>query len=285
MGYVPGGRLLVVGGDDGFLALVDPRAARIVKRLSGQRDPVFTPSFSADGRLMATASDDRGRLCALPSGRPVGRPLASAGAAISDVSLSPDGRTLAVTRPPDGRVEILDVPTLRRRTSLPGSETVSDLARFTPDGRFIVGGSWKGWAQLWSTKTWKPASRRLTGHAGRVEWESISPDGRTLATGGPDGTIRLWDLRTQQPLGAPLPGLPNHSAVPQFTPDGDYLFAITATAGAPTAGTCARPHGPACLCRRRPDAHPGRVAGRAARARYAPAWPDSSYPECAKIQR
>jgi WD40 repeat protein len=109
---------------------------------------------------------------------------------------------------------------------LSDSETVWDFARFTPDGRFIVGGSWKGWAQLWSTTTWKPASRRLTGPAGRVEWPSVSPDGRMLATGGPDGTIRLWDLRTQQPLGAPLPGLPNHSVVPQFTPDGAYVFAV-----------------------------------------------------------
>jgi WD40 repeat protein/DNA-binding SARP family transcriptional activator len=225
MGYVPGGELLVVGGDDGFLALVDPRRGRIVKRLRGHRDKVYTPSLSADGRLIATASVESVRLWALPSGRPVGRPLRGP-PDVGDVSLSPDGRTLAVTRPPTGGVEIIDVATLRRRTSLPGAETVWDLARFTPDGRFLVGGSWKGWARLWSTETWKPVSRRFTGHAGRVEWQSMSPDGRTLATGGPDGTTRLWDLRTQQPLGAALPGLPNRSVVPQFTPDGAYLFAI-----------------------------------------------------------
>jgi WD40 repeat protein len=224
MAYVPGGELLAVGGDDGFLALVDPRRGRIVKRLPGQRDSVYTPSFSDDGRLMATGSVDRVRLYALPSGRSVGRPL-DGPPDVTDVSLSPDGRTLAVTRP-ERHVEILDVPSLRRRATLSESETVWDFARFTPDGRFIVGGSWKGWAQLWSTTTWKPASRRLTGPAGRVEWPSVSPDGRMLATGGPDGTIRLWDLRTQQPLGAPLPGLPNRSVVPQFTPDGAYVFAV-----------------------------------------------------------
>ena len=109
-----------------------------------------------------------------------------------DVSLSPDGRTLAITadrsHDPTGGVEIVDAATHRRRTSLPETETVTDLARFTPDGRFIVAGSWKGWARLWSTKTWRPATRTFTGHAGRVEWESTSPDGRTLATGGPDGS-------------------------------------------------------------------------------------------------
>jgi DNA-binding SARP family transcriptional activator/WD40 repeat protein len=228
MGYVPDGSLLVVGGHDGFLALVDPRAGRIVKRLPGLHGTIFTPSFSANGRLMATASccDPRRppfRLYALPSGRPFGRPLQGPS---GDISLSPDGRTLAMTHYPGG-VEIRDVPTLRRRTTLPESETVLDIARFTPDGRYIVGTSSKGWARLWSTETWKPASRKFAGHAGRVEWQSMSPDGRTLATGGPEGTIRLWDLRTQQPLGAPLPGLPNKTIVPQFTPDGAYLFSIS----------------------------------------------------------
>ena len=104
-----------------------------------------------------------------------------------------------------------------------------DLARFTPDGRYIVAGSYKGWARLWSTETWRPMSRAFAGPTGRVEWESTSPDGRTLATGGPDGAVRLWDLRTQQPLGAPLPGVPNRAVAPQFTPDGAHLFAVTNT--------------------------------------------------------
>jgi WD40 repeat protein len=240
IGYVPRGRLLVVGGDDGFLALVDPRRGQIVKRLRGHRDKVLTPGFSADGRLMATASDDLNdrrdgvvRLWALPGGEPVDRPLRYS--AVGDVSLSPDGRKLAVTHPPTGGVEIVDMARLKRRASLLEAETVWDLARFTPDGRYLVGGSYEGWARLWSVEEphlydfgdeWEPASRKFTGHAGRVESQSMSPDGGTLATGGPDGTVRLWDLQTEQALGAALPGVPNRSVVPQFTPGGDYLFAI-----------------------------------------------------------
>ena len=237
MGFDPRSRLLVVGDDTGLVTLVDSDRRQVIRRLRAGRGPVRTPGFSADGRFMVTGSDanDREdgvvRLWALPSGHPVGGPWHYPG--VSDVSLSPNGRTLAITGgmdptdPDKGVVEIVDAATHRRRTSLPQTETVTDLARFTPDGRFVVAGSWKGWARLWSTKTWKPASRTFVGHAGRVEWESISPDGRTLATGGPEGAIRLWDLPTQRPLGAPLPALPNHEAVPQFTPDGKYLFVIT----------------------------------------------------------
>jgi WD40 repeat protein len=237
MGWVPGGRLLVVGGDDGFLALVDPIRGRIVKRLYGHRagartgyaHGVFTPGLSADGRLMITAADDATvREWALPSGRPVGRPLKLP--IVGDVSLSPDGGTMAVTVPEHTDrpgVQIFDVATHRRIAALSEDESVWDVVRFTPDGRFLVGGSSKGWVRLWSTKTWKPATRILGGHAGAVLWESTSPDGRTLATGSADGTVRLWDLPTQRPVGAPLPGLPGRGTVAQFTPDGNSLFAIT----------------------------------------------------------
>jgi WD40 repeat protein/DNA-binding SARP family transcriptional activator len=236
IGFVPGGRLLAVGGDNGFLALVDPWRGEIVKRLVGHRPDartafahgVFTPSFAADGRLMATTADDHTvRLWALPSGRPVGPVLRYP--TVGDVSLSPDGRTLAVTVPEgvaNPGVRIVDVATRRQRASLFGDEAIWDVARFTPDGRFLVGGSWKGWVRLWSTDTWKPASRPLTGHAGAILGQSMSPDGRTLATGSADGTIRLWDLRTEQPLGAALPGLPNRGVIPQFSPDGAHLFAV-----------------------------------------------------------
>jgi len=145
--------------------------------------------------------------------------------------MSPDGREIAVDTPEARRypgVQVFDVATHRRVAALSDDEDVWDLARFTPDGRYVVGGSWKGWVRLWSTKTWKPATRVMRGHAGEVLWESLSPDGRTLATGAAsDGVVRLWDLPTQRQLGAPLPGLPGRMTAPQFTPDGRSLLAIT----------------------------------------------------------
>jgi WD40 repeat protein len=226
MAYVPGGRSLVVGGDDGFLAIFDPARGRLLEPLQGHSGPpLLTPTFSADGRLMATVgAGDAVLLWTLRSGRPVGRPRRySPSLGAWDLSLSPDGRTLAVAAV---GVEIVDVASLRRRAILPATETVR-LARFTPDGRFLVAGSYKGWARLWSTDTWRPATRKLAGHTGAVAGESVSPDGRMLATGSTDGTTRLFDLATQRPVGAPLPGPPKRQIAPAFTPDGAYLFAIT----------------------------------------------------------
>ena len=216
---------------------------------------------------MATGSTyDSVRLWALPSGRRVGRPLR--GAERASLSLSPDGRTLATTRPEAGGVEILDVATLRRRAILPGSEDVWDLIRFTPDGRFLVGGSWKGWAQLWSTKSWKKVGRRFTGHAGRVEAQSVSPDGRTLATSGPDGKILLWDLhiaaaarRRSAGSAEQLRGPAVHTRREVPTRHLRNRWAGLPLGRAPVL------LGAACLRRGGPLAHPIRVAGSAARSR------------------
>ena len=244
LAFVPGARLLAVGGDDGYLALLDPDSGAVVQRLGGHRkSEVLAPTFSADGRRMLTVSlFDTIQLWTLKDGRPAGAPRRYAATLGADVaSLSPDGRTFAVTGPLG--VEIIDAATMRRRATLPGSETVRGLARFTPDGRYIVGGSVKGWARLWSAKTYKPASPPLTGHTADVIAASTSPDGRILATGSVDGTVRLYDLRTYQAIGAPLPGRaqpPGRAGVHAPTA---RTCSPSPTRGATTAGTSARRRG------------------------------------------
>jgi WD40 repeat protein len=228
LAFMPGGQLLAVGGDDGYLAEVDPRDGAVVERLRGHRkNPVLAPTFSADGRRMLTFSlSDTIELWTLKAGRPAGPPRPySSFESMDAAALSPDGRVFAVPGPLG--IDIIDTATLRRRTTLPGAQMFGRFLLFTPDGRYLVAGSLKGWTRLWSTRTWRPAARLLTGHTGAVLGASMSPDGRTLATGGADGTVRLYDLRTQRAIGAPLPAVPNRPVVPEFTPDGAYLFALT----------------------------------------------------------
>ena len=238
MGYIPHTRLLVVGGDGGFLGIFDPNTGRLVQRLPADRPrgaglPQLTglgtqipPSFSADGRLMATADFGNNVLrWRMRAGRAVGTPRSyRPSLGTLDVSLSPDGRTMVVVA--ELGVEVVDVATLRRRADLPGASSVRS-AQFTPDGRYVVGASYNGWARMWSTKTWQPVGPVLAGHTDAALSASVSPDGRTVATGSADGTIRLYDVATQTPVGAPLPTVPKRPVAPLFTPDGDYLLAIT----------------------------------------------------------
>jgi WD40 repeat protein len=149
------------------------------------------------------------------SGRPLGRERQiGRGSGNVRLMLTRDGRRLVTTRF-DGATVISDARTLRPQREGLGAAVVRD---------------------------WKAASRRFSGHAGRVEWQSMSPDGRMLATGSTDGTVRLWDLATQQPPGAALSGLPE--PLPTFPVHaGRRLPLRHRLSDPPTAGTCARPHG------------------------------------------
>jgi WD40 repeat protein len=207
----------------------DPETGAVGRRLEGFGSP-FTPSLSRDGRLMASVGTGGGVvLRTLSDGRPSGRPRAYYPNVAFAVSLSPDGRTMAVAAGP-GRptgVQIVDVKTLRPRTRLPGSETVLADVRFTPDGRFVAAGSIDGWVRLWSTATWRPASPRLEARIGEVMFVAVSPDGTTLAAAGSSGAIQLFDVRSQQPIGTPLTAVRNRPVEPLFTRDGAYLFGLT----------------------------------------------------------
>jgi WD40 repeat protein len=228
LAFAPGSGLLAVAGGKGYLALIDHRDGSVVRPLAGHGDrQVLAPSFSTDGRRMLTVSlFDTVQLWTLRAGRPVGAPRRfPTPPGVVAAALSPDGRTVALTG--SSGIVIADAVTMRRRATLRGSETVRRLVRFTADGRFIVGGSAKGWTRLWSARTYQPASPVLGGHSADVVAASTSPDGRVLATGGADGTVRLYDLRTYRMIGAPLPAVANRAVFPDFTSDGAYLFALT----------------------------------------------------------
>jgi WD40 repeat protein len=184
-----------------------------------------TPTFDREGRLMATADEGGIAVNHLRSGRPSGRRRHYTSPGAVGVSMSPDGRTLAVAMV-DGGVDIVDVPTLRRRAMLSGPGTAPVAVQFSPDGRWLAAGGLSGWVRAWSTKTWRPASSGFQLQTGGAHRLAFSPDGALLAAGGFGGTIQLFDLDSQRPFGTPLPGVPDGMTAPAFTPDG-YLLSIT----------------------------------------------------------
>jgi len=78
--------------------------------------------------------------------------------------------------------------------SLGHSRGVNSVA-ITPDGKYIVSGSWDKTIKLWDISSDKEI-RTFKGHSSWVNSVAITPDGKYIVSGSEDKNIKLWDIKS-----------------------------------------------------------------------------------------
>jgi WD40 repeat protein len=212
-----------IKADTELQSLVEEELRQIIywirekNRLEGHKDRVISVSFSPDGQLIATASEDGTVKLWSRDGSQL-QTLTGHGNDVTSVSFSPDGQ-LIVTASEDNTVKLWSRDGSQLQTLTGHGNDVTSVS-FSPDGQLIATASEDGTVKLW----WNREGTRLqtlTGHQGAIESVSFSPDGQLIATASNDRTVKLWSRE-----GTELQTLTGHQGAIEsvsFSPDGQFI--------------------------------------------------------------
>jgi WD40 repeat protein len=182
-----------------FDAAGDPLPAPALARIGTLRfrhpDHVSVVAFGPDsGVLMSQARGDI-RFWDTATGKELRR-LANL-RQVTACDLSPDGKTLALLRAPDGISNrmifgLWDISTGRLQRTLSEGQMLH-WVRFSPDGKTLLTNGTNSTVQLWDLATGKPRSLKVPGGVGSAIFNAT---GTLVITTGSDETIRFWDTTT-----------------------------------------------------------------------------------------
>lgn len=120
---------------------------------------------------------------------------------IPSIAFSPDSRTLA-SGSKDKTIRLWDVNTGQHKQTFTDQDWMDDQfdeegrvwkVAFSPDGRTLASGMWRGPIHLWDTTTGQK-KKTLIGHTRWVQHLLFSEDGQTLISTSGDQTVLVWDL-------------------------------------------------------------------------------------------
>ncbi len=198
----------------------------LLQTLTGHLSGVLAVTFSPDGKILASGSNDHTiKLWRVSDPATAGllKTLTGHSAWVLSVAFSPDGQTLA-SGSYDQTIKlwrVSDPATAGLLKTLTGHSGWVRSVTFSPDGQVLASGSLDNTIKLWRVSEGR-LIQTITGHKDKVWSVALSPDGHTLASGGDDNTIKLWRVKDGQLLQT----LKRHGAevyTIAFSPDGKTL--------------------------------------------------------------
>lgn len=179
------------------MQVVDVASGRLLPTIPLVADFVSpAPAFSGNGRSLVTADLSTALVWDVQSGQPAaGGARYEAREEIVSVAADATGSVVALGVR-GGGVEVGDTVTGELVTELvvPGGETLAVRPLgFSPDGRWLAGGSESGRVVVWDTETWDVHGTWAAVPGGGVDSLAFTADSRAVVAAGA-GTASIWPL-------------------------------------------------------------------------------------------
>ena len=192
--FSPNGKLLVVAGGAGVW-LYDVEKSRELALYTGHTGTVSAVAFSPDGTTLVSGSSSSNSGSLKLWDVATGNSITTLGGfnrtwrqGVQSVAFSPDGAAIAAGS--YGEVELWNVVTKAKISTLRGTDRWVHSIAFSPDGRMLAAGLNDDKVEFWDIAS---RTQSTLPHAGIVHSVAFSPDGATLASGGAL-IVKLWDV-------------------------------------------------------------------------------------------
>ncbi|MBD2355121.1 ribosome assembly protein 4 [Tolypothrix sp. FACHB-123] len=188
-----------------------------LQTLSAHHQEVRSVTFSSDGKLLASGSDDNTiKIWDVTTAKLL--QSINESNEVNTVSFSGDGKFLA-SGSDDNTIKIWDVSSGKLLQIFNGHSKLVNSVSFSGDGKFLASGSDDNTIKIWDVTTGKllrtlPSEPYANnGHNNWVTTVAFSSDGKLLASGGNDYSIKIWDVTSGK-------------ALQTFSGHGDYVSSV-----------------------------------------------------------
>lgn len=204
--FSPNGKILACGSEDSLIRVWDVQTQKILFRLAGHEQDIYSLEFFDHGRKLASGSGDKTvKLWDLNTQKCLntlhaGTPDSTKDSGITSLSVSPNGKFLAAGSL-DRLIRIWSLPSGAPVDVIEGHSDSIYSTSFSTDGRHLLSGSLDKTVRLWQFESedyLKGATciYDLVGHKDFVLSVAGSSDARWFLTGSKDRSVQCWDRAT-----------------------------------------------------------------------------------------
>jgi WD40 repeat protein len=192
--HIPEKELLLAGTTDGNIHIIDIVQKKEIRILKHHRGPVFDIKYSLETDCFYTAGGD-GNLgvCSLGSLSLI-KVITLCGGKLRSIDFNPNASEIAIAMG-SCDVFILDLFTLRLKHGFIAHRLSANIARYTPDGKFLLSGGRDAHLNIWETTNYTLV-KSIPAHNWAIYDIAFSPDGALFATASRDKTVKIWDVKT-----------------------------------------------------------------------------------------